>query len=99
MPYVTTLIIAIACFLYGAYALLTAKLFAIDLKPIAEEHRKLYARLIGTTLLLAAAILGIWYYLKRTGSQPGSPVLFLFLWMIPLAIFFVSRKIFRKKGD
>lgn len=50
------LFLALACFLYGLWAVLTGKLLGKDGKDIAEKYRRRYARICGAVLLILSAL-------------------------------------------
>ena len=96
------LFLALACFLYGLWAVLTGKLLGRDGKDIAEKYRKRYARICGAVLLILSADLGVLYYLEaedKLYTLVRQPI-FLFLSalfvIVPVAVLRAAKRVWRK---
>lgn len=96
------LFLALACFLYGLWAILTGKLLGKDGKDIAEKYRRRYARICGTVLLILSADLGVFCYLEaedRLYALVRQPI-FLFLStlfvIVPVAVLRAAKRVLKK---
>lgn len=97
------IIVAIACFIYGALGLLTSSLPGNNMKSIAEKHKKLYSKLCGAMLLLTSLALVVLYYLLKQDllygivKQPLLLSIYLILSLSPAVIIIIFGRVFRKK--
>ena len=96
------LFLALACFLYGLWTVLTGKMLGRDGRGIAEKYRRRYARICGMVLLILSADLGVLCYLEVEDKlyalvrQPIFLFLSAFFVIVPVAFLLVSKQVLKK---
>lgn len=96
------LFLALACFLYGLWAILTGKLLGKDGKDIAEKYRRRYARICGAVLLILSADLGVFCYLEAEDRlyalvrQPFFLFLAALFLIVPVAVLRAAKRVLKK---
>lgn len=70
------LIVAIACFIYGIYVLVTGKNIGKEMEAATKENKRYYARICGIVMLAEAIVVGIGFYME-TVKRPYSSLIFL----------------------
>lgn len=96
------IILVVASFIYGLWALITGKLLKKDIESIAEKHKRLYARLIGVALTMIAIIGALFHFIgeDKLYSIVCQPVLLaglIIFTITPGAILLISKKILKNK--
>lgn len=92
------LVVAIISLIYGVLGLSGSKHFSRFLRDIEETRKRLYSRLCGLSLLMAAMVVGAEYYLqKRNLLDFSAAIILLVLLLIPLALSWTAHEKFKKR--
>lgn len=89
------LIVAIACFTYGMYALFTPRLPGKESDGIAEGNKRRFSKICGVVMLVEAAIMGTGFYMEVTGL-PYSRVAFLGFIGVLVCVLTLAKKLLSK---
>ncbi len=89
------LIIAIACFIYGVYALATGKILGREMERASKKNKRYYAKICGIVMLVETIIMGIGFYMEII-ERPYSSMIFIGAIGAMVAVLIIAKKILSK---